>query len=257
MENLRLVLSLLALAALGAASPFSRIVGGIHTKEGDYPEMVEVYSDPLIGGRSHLCGGVIMNDNHILTTATCVKGHNTGSLYVMAAGISLVDETDYQEHKSVNEVIVHPGFDPVTKGDDLAILRISHNFVFVSGLISPAILPMAGTPEPTTGTPLTAVGWGKDGVDGLIQEHQKAVNLTYLNREECSEVFGTFVQPNEGCLEGDEAEGVCMGDEGGVVEDKDGVTIAIVSWHISCDAFPGVVTLLAPYHEWITSHFDS
>ena len=43
-------------------------------------------------------------------------------------------------------------------------IQLSHNFVFVSGLVSPAVLPAPETAEPATGTRMTAVGWGKDGV---------------------------------------------------------------------------------------------
>ncbi|XP_045139209.1 mite allergen Der f 3-like [Portunus trituberculatus] len=255
MKSLRVVLSLLALVAAVSAVPSHRIVGGEFTEEGDFPEMVSVYTDPLIGSKQHLCGGIILNDNHVLTTASCVNGRS--SLHVMGAGVSLEDQSGYEEHKTVNMVIIHPDYDSVTKAHDLAILKLSHNFIFVTGLISPAVLPAPDTAEPATGTKMVAVGWGKDGPDGELQTMQKAVNMTYLSRDECSVIFGTFVQPNEGCLEGGDGHGICLGDEGGIAEDQEGTAMALVSWHVSCDAFPAVVTLLAPYHEWITSHFDT
>ena len=43
----------------------------------------------------------------------------------MGAGVSLDDETGYEEHKNVNKVTVHMDYDSVTKANDLAILRVS------------------------------------------------------------------------------------------------------------------------------------
>lgn len=257
MKSLRTAFALLALAALSVAGPSERIIGGSYTSDGDYPEVVSVYTDPLVGGRRHLCGGIIVNDNHVLTTATCVEGEGTLYLHVMGAGSNLDGTSGYEEYKNVNEIFIHENYEAVTHTNDLAILRLSHNFVFVSGLISPAVLPPPDTPEPATGTVVTVVGWGQDGPDGVIQSQQKAVNLTYMSQVECADIYGMFVQPNEGCLQSTETEGVCVGDEGALVRAADGTALAMVSWHLSCNDYPAVVNLLAPYYDWIVGHFES
>lgn len=43
----------------------------------------------------------------------------------MGAGVSVDDQTGYEEHKAVNMVIQHPDYDSVTRANDLAILKVS------------------------------------------------------------------------------------------------------------------------------------
>lgn len=151
----------------------------------------------------------------------------------MGAGANLDGTSGYEEYKNVNEIFIHPEYEPVSHVNDLAVLRVrkkrsldkvlhfslqkwqsnaqyfflrcsfvspsslsshilyltpidevmhvldtspcscsffpqlSHNFVFVSDLVSPAVLSPPDTPEPATGTDLTVVGWGQDGVSDM------------------------------------------------------------------------------------------
>ncbi|KAK3860267.1 hypothetical protein Pcinc_033680 [Petrolisthes cinctipes] len=249
----------LAAAAAGAATGgLGRIVGGTNARNGDFPEVVSVLEDFLLGQSEHLCGGVIINDNHVLTTATCVQDYGATGLQVMGAGTNLGGTAGYEEFKNVQRKFIHPEFNASSKANDLAVLRLSHNFVFVTGLITPADLPLTGTPEPALDTLMSVAGWGRDQYEGGLQLQMKAVNMTYLPYADCQVVFGPQLQDNNACLTGDIGKGVCEGDEGaGVFNTADRSLAALVAWHVGCDAYPAAVTLLAPYYDWIISMFEA
>ncbi|XP_071534322.1 chymotrypsin-2-like [Panulirus ornatus] len=263
----RVVVVLLAMAAAattaagawldaeGGQALDERIVGGEYTADGDFPEVVSVMTRPLIGEGQHLCGGLILNENHVLTTATCVLGRGARDLKVVAAGSDLSGSGD-EEVRNVQKIFIYDFFDSVTKENDLAVLRTSRNFVFVQGLVGPGLLPETGTAEPSSGTIVTVAGWGRDKYEGEQSPMQRAVNLTYVTHSECQTVYGATLQSNHGCMVGEPNHGVCDGDEGGPVL-MDGLAIGIVAWQVGCDAYPASLTLLEYYYVWIQAMLDA
>ncbi|ROT62277.1 Ovochymase-2 protein, partial [Penaeus vannamei] len=136
-----LVLALVLSGAWGGVQRESRIVGGPRSDWGQFPMMVAVLTRPLIGTSKLLCGGTVLNDNHVLTSASCVMDHTALGLKVMAAGLDLLGSAGYEEYKNIQHVFIHEAYDPVTKTNDIAVLRTGQNFVFVEGLIDPTVLP--------------------------------------------------------------------------------------------------------------------
>ncbi|XP_042867582.1 trypsin beta-like [Penaeus japonicus] len=158
-----LVLALAFSGAWGGSLKGTRIVGGPMSEWGDFPMMVAVLTRPLIGRSELLCGGTIINDNHILTSASCVTDHSALGLKVMGAGLDLLGSAGYEEFKNIQQVFIHESYDPTTKQNDIAVLRTSHNFVFVHDLIEPTVLPADDT-EPASGAFASVAGWGMDEV---------------------------------------------------------------------------------------------
>ncbi|XP_063588814.1 trypsin alpha-3-like [Penaeus indicus] len=250
-----LVLALVLSGAWGGVPREARIVGGQRSDWGEFPMMVAVLTRPLFGTSELICGGTIINDNHVLTSASCVMDHTALGLKVMAAGLDLLGSAGYEEFKNIQHVFIHESYDNITKANDIAILRTSHNFVFVTGLIDPAVLPEDDL-EPASGSFASVAGWGMDKYEGSTTQEQRTVNGTYLNSSECAAIFGQAITPEKSCFQGDVGAGVCDGDEGGPIL-VDGVQVALVSQNVGCQAYPAIVTRLGPFLEWIKDHFEA
>lgn len=222
---------------------------------GQFPMMVAVLTRPLIGTSKLLCGGTVLNDNHVLTSASCVMDHTALGLKVMAAGLDLLGSAGYEEYKNIQHVFIHEAYDPVTKTNDIAVLRTGQNFVFVEGLIDPTVLPEDDL-EPASGAFASVAGWGMDRYEGSTVQEQRTVNGTYMPNAECVGIFGQVVSSEKACFQGEVGAGVCDGDEGGPIL-VDGVQVALVSQNVGCQAYPAIVTRLGPFLDWIKSHFEA
>lgn len=107
----------------------------------------------------HICSGVIINANSILTSGKCVYDgdvvKNAADLIVVAGEIELrlpIDENKY-DVKSIN---VHEGFNGTTLMNDLAVLQSDRPFYF-DEYVHPAYLPYDDIPSnPPTKVMLTA-----------------------------------------------------------------------------------------------------
>jgi len=64
------LVSLLAVSicAFTAASPSNRIIGGVPAAVGEFPYVITLQYDG-----SHICGGIIYNEQWILTAAKCLN----------------------------------------------------------------------------------------------------------------------------------------------------------------------------------------
>jgi len=248
-----LVLLLSAVATCHGRS--TRIVGGYMAEKGDIPSIVSVKlkDGGIFSSPHHICGGTIVNDNHVLTSASCVSGLQPSKIHVSGGDLDQNIYEDFQEDKTVNEVIIHPEYDANSMANNIAILRVSHNFVPVAGAIEPASLPEADL-DLATGTPLWAAGWGAEQSGGEPRLALYIANMTYLASEECEE---SMLPGDSACISGEVGQGVCDLDNGGPVLDASGMQIGVICHAMECDAGPAVFVRTAPFYQWIHDQFDS
>ncbi|XP_071821569.1 complement factor B-like isoform X1 [Apostichopus japonicus] len=213
-------------------------------KLGDWPW--QIYIDIY----NNICGGTLIEANWILTAASCLHGNVT---FVAYAGI--VNRFDGQRKKlQVNQTILHPDYDNVTKSHDIALIQLRKP-VQLSFHIRKACLP-----DPAKENRLLTVGaavvtgWGHNGVvpakanvPKIPQRDLHELILKLRTRDEC-----------EASLVGNDEEdwfdetmtcagylgrevGPCSGDSGGplVKYAKRGTSrrwtvIGVTSWGIGC-----------------------
>lgn len=87
--------------------------------------------------------GVVVDDRHILTTASCVMNATAlahpGWLRVMCGNNHLFTASPGRHVSGVSHIYPHDGYVPATNLNDLAIIRLATPFVFPSNTIEPAI----------------------------------------------------------------------------------------------------------------------
>lgn len=117
--------------------------------------------------------------------------------------------------------------------------------------------------SPTSGDPVTVVGWGTTSQGGPLSDVLLAVELNAMSNGRCSaSTFGSEsywgqITDNMLCA-ADDGEDSCQGDSGGplVVESSDGsadVQVGVVSWGYGCahPEFAGVYSRVSSAYEWI------
>jgi hypothetical protein len=229
--------ALVALACLAlAGKPANAIVGGARFAEEAIARHVV-----LIVGAQHLCSGVAIAPDLVLTAAHCVP--STGKYRLMT----------FDGHrpavKEVANVAAHPQFSARADAPDLALIKLAGP---VANL-RPVAFSERRTP-PSVGDRFIVAGFGV-GVQGDRRTAGKLRAATLVATDRPSSQQLSLVDPHK---LGDSAGfGVCNGDSGGpVFEERDRALVGIVSWSARTDGEPicgfvsGVIPL-ARYRYWI------
>jgi trypsin len=152
----------------------------------------------------------------------------------------------------VTEIHIHPDYSRQTLFYDIAILRISANLVYGSGVqpvaLPPAYLNLAG------GTPTQLSGWGTLVFQGPSTNILQTVTKPIVSMESCQESYGqSSVNPDIQICSGEEGRDACQGDSGGALMYQ-GMAVGIVSWGNGCAwaGYPSVYTRVASFLDYIS-----
>ncbi|XP_013106171.1 inactive serine protease scarface [Stomoxys calcitrans] len=134
--------------------------------------------------KSLLCGGAIIGDSVVLTTAACVQGVSVSDLRVKAGEWQLgsTDEPLPFQLVGVKKVEVHPSYDANSGSNDMAVLQLSQRLQFASHIQPICISDKDPSPSETCVT----TGWGKQALS--IHEEGAIMHVTTttpVSRSDC------------------------------------------------------------------------
>jgi trypsin len=220
-------------------------------------------SDPLysnLGG--HFCGGTVIKSNWILTAAHCVENRTLPSMIQVIQGLD--DLTlGAGARISVTKIVMHEKYDPETKDNDIALLRLSNPIT--SRPIS-LITPKEEVDALPPTTRVLISGWGHTKEDGKKSPKLQKAIVEIIDRTVCNspDSYKGTITDNMLCAASEDKPGKikdsCQGDSGGPMvlrhPDKGPILVGVVSFGYGCARakYYGVYTRVSKYIDWITVH---
>jgi len=234
----------------------SRIIGGVTAVKGAYPWQVNLHY-----GNNQFCGGTIIDDHHVLTSALCLYKSDLNKFIVIVGDHDLSKWEKTQQHLHIKTAVKHPQFNWWTKNNDIAIIKTREKIVFNKYVQPACTARKSNFYKP--GTKVLVSGWGKWKGQQKPQKLQaaqmvvydfKKCNRNYKNTGSAGLTSNMFCANN---AQGSRVMDTCLGDNGGpVMVERKGkfILTGIVSWNASRCAqrgLPGVHTRVAKYTKWI------
>ena len=249
-------------------SPQPRIVGGLPISITQAPATAAL----LNRGRLELdgdvfeaqfCGATVIASDWVVTAAHCVL--NVRGAIVAPYSIMVLTGSDDLENPiyqpiSVQQIIIHPDYQGVEQGSDIALLQLA-----VDTQAEPAPID---TQPVITNDPGYIAGWGAINAsnDAPVQTFSRTLRGTFVDMTEgsaCGSLFPEYARyANETLICAGAVGGgrdSCQGDSGGPLYRVDSANnrvlalTGITSWGISCGVpeFPGIYTNVGAYVDWI------
>lgn len=169
----------------------------------------------LFQGKVYKCGGTLIDQRHVLTSAHCVVVQRNrrplaaGDVTIQLGKLDLDDDKDYVQIMNVSEIRIHEEFG--THMNDIALLVLSSSVVY-SDYVIPICIESIQTAKANDleGRRGWTVGWGETE-GGKLSKVLKTAQMPVVNNTVCvqsdSQLYGRFISDKV----------FCAGDQNGMV----------------------------------------
>lgn len=245
-----------------------RIIGGAPIDISARPFQVSIedkYFDYI-----HRCGGVILNEEWVLTAGHCFNINVPDpSRYTVHAGATDQTDNSIGQRIEVAEIVFHPDWllaaGHIEFGPDLALIRLKTPLCFNAN-IQP-IAYAASNQDLPIGTMVALSGWGAISDGGASVAELRGVDLPIISDENANTLFAS---PNNTCTNPPPVnedyiaffdvagKSTAQGDSGGPATINNGtLLIGVHSWG-GCprEEFPSVYTDIRPFTDFIEDHIN-
>lgn len=206
------------------------------------------------------CGGTLISDFHILTSAECTFGVDKDFTRIFTGLHRLILSTNNNAvyRRAVAKQVTHPDYNPATKVNDIAVIT-TDSAVSRNDHVAPICLP---TPDfcLSAGTPVTVQGWGSKTSDGVTshEEYHHMTSIDIADAATCAASDSAYSTDTETCAFTAD-KGTCVGDIGNSItyeETKFGLqtfTLYGIASRLTvpCGTEPTVYTRVTEYLDWI------
>jgi len=206
------------------------------------------YAVVMVNSNGGRCGGSLIADNAVLTSAWCAGRGN----FVVRVGAHDVAGTAGVT-ADVEKVVIHPEYIGVYANNlenDIAVVILDRR---IEG-IRPVCMadPMR---EITSDEELHVLGWGETVSGGEYSSILREAGVEYITNEECSDKLDWVDADTFMCTTSTEGKGDCGGDHGGPLIVKGGdadedMLVGVVSI-TECGSSPDVYSRLSALRGWI------
>ncbi|XP_061096472.1 mast cell protease 1A-like isoform X2 [Conger conger] len=218
------------------------IVGGTDAAPHSRPYMVS-----LQVGKSHLCGGILVREDFVLTAAHC----NGFRRYRVVLGAhSLNSRESTQQALYIKRFYPHPKYN--LEANDIMLLKLNGKakltkFVQVIPLMTQRLPP---------GKVCSTAGWGDVGDNGTLPNKLQEVNTTIIGQKKCAKLWRGSVKITKRmvCATGQrQFQGFCSGDSGGplVCDGKAAGSVSFSGQRCGDSRTPDVYMNIPSYRRWI------
>lgn len=220
--------------------------------------MINVFGDEM-----HICGGVIISPNNVITAAHCSLNFE---IFLVAGAHDVFNDTTGIQRRSVSKRIIHelfPGGNVISP-HDISIFVPDRPFV-LNDWVNIANLPLSSAHPIGT---VQLFGWGSTSETWIqsMPQFLQTVNLTIITVEECREIrlmtdpSLTPLHDESNFCTGPIDSGIdsCGGDSGGPLvqhTSQPATVVGLVSYGwFPCGAGPSVAVMVPSYLSWIADN---
>uniref|UniRef100_A0A182T4I1 Peptidase S1 domain-containing protein n=1 Tax=Anopheles maculatus TaxID=74869 RepID=A0A182T4I1_9DIPT len=232
------------------------IAGGTNAVNGQFPSIVAV-GLPAPPNNA-FCGGVILNENHVLTAARCVLTPQNTLLFANQLNIlsGMLQLNFAAPRIGITAVYVHPQYNPFTFEHNIAVLRTSSNFFIPIVPVPNLDFALFYEEIAFDGQACQVAGWN----NATATPVQQFINAPILNRDTCNGLAVHLGNIRESmiCAGATNAgPGVCASNLGTGLF-CEGRLAGILSTGLGCGQAnnPGVYTQIRFYLPWIREQFS-
>ncbi|XP_076799785.1 uncharacterized protein LOC143444876 isoform X2 [Clavelina lepadiformis] len=262
--------SQLSNSACGVSAQEGRVVNGEDAIRKRWPWMVFLNLDP--NRANAFCGGMLVSERYVITAAHCLilageLRFDFRSIQALLGALNFEDRSSHVQVRGVRALHIHPSYQAIQYGYDIAILELSTPANLGGSHIKPICLPK-GERVPDDAI-CVAAGWGRttnaagaDQKSSILQE----VQIRTLPFDVCAQGYGQTtlggnLREKYMICAGKIAGGpdTCAGDSGGPLMCQ---RCSSCAWTLagvtsfgpdSCgqEGLPGVYTRVSFYGSWI------
>lgn len=237
----RIISFLLLFISCNALQAQLKIIGGSAIDITQRPYQAAIFINGQFNG-----GGVILNNQWILTAAHVIDGYSASSISVSTGYTNLNSDSN---RSTASLVIKHPQYYYISGRNDIALIKLSSPLSF-STTRKP--ITVSNSTTYTNGTTATITGWGRRAVGGSPSLNQLyKTNVTIIA---CSSYDLTARQSNNMAYKGDSGGPLTISSTAGDL--LIGIARAIGSLD-NPTAYDSYYTNVGTYYDWIVSNTSS
>lgn len=134
-----------------------RIINGKTAFPNSWPWLVSIRQSKN-SNLYHICAGSLISAQHVLTAAHCVSDFRNNTFAVVIGINKLSESITLENTYLIIRYVIHPGFQPTTLKNDIAILHLNLPVKF-SKTILPICLPLSSKKEFLYEKEVVVIGW--------------------------------------------------------------------------------------------------
>lgn len=245
------------------------IVNGEPASECDWRWQVSLRQKNQRGYFSHICGGMLIHDEWVLTAAHCLIGMQPDDILVVAGEFDRKERSDNEQRIPVYKIYMHPQYDDRSLHFDMGLIKLKFP-IEATACVGTVCLPDEDRSDARPSMECWITGWGRTSWwEWVFAAKLQEAKVQVMSNKNCkrSDYPHRDIDDSMLCAQGaanqdGEHSDACQGDSGGplVCKLNTGWTVfGATSWGYGCGekGYPGVWARVHHMLPWIDETMTS